>query len=171
MGEYKKDTKTVINGITMNFCPNCGNKVNSEDNFCSNCGAKLQAEVHYPQEELDAAEAHDANDLQELGLEKQQNIRINHQANKRSWITSVKAFLIQIYYVFKYLKASRKRRLYKQWVEAANLPPDAISEEFAEDAQYEAAWKKFKLFLLYILLGAAAIILFAGLVLLILRSC
>lgn len=26
----------------MNFCPNCGNKVNITDKFCSNCGYKLQ---------------------------------------------------------------------------------------------------------------------------------
>lgn len=26
----------------MNFCPNCGNKVNNTDKFCSNCGYKLQ---------------------------------------------------------------------------------------------------------------------------------
>jgi hypothetical protein len=155
----------------MNFCPNCGNKVNSQDNFCSNCGTKLQVEVHNPQEELGATQVYDVNDLQALGIDKQQDIRINHQVNKRSWITSVKTFLTQISYVIKYLRASRKRRLYKQWVETANLPPDAIQEELPEDAQHEAAWKKFKLFLLYILLGAAAILLFAGLVLLILRSC
>lgn len=25
----------------MNFCPNCGNKVNDNSNFCPNCGSKL----------------------------------------------------------------------------------------------------------------------------------
>lgn len=26
----------------MNYCPNCGNKLNENDKFCSNCGYKLE---------------------------------------------------------------------------------------------------------------------------------
>ena len=171
MEAYKKDIKMVINGVTMNFCPNCGNKVNREDNFCSACGMRLQAERVYPQEEFDAIEAHDVNHLQELELEKEEDIGINHQVSKRSWVTSIATFLTRIYYVFKYLKSGRKRKLYKQWVETTDLPLDAIPKELAEDAQYEAAWKQFKLFLLYVLLGAAVIIVVSGLIIIILRSC
>jgi len=36
--------------------------------------------------------------------------------------------------IFRYLKTRRRRRLYQQWVERAQLPPEAVPrEEFAED--------------------------------------
>jgi len=171
MEEYKKDTRTVINGVTMNFCPNCGNKVNREDNFCSNCGAKLEAETIFPQEEADITRIHEIHKPQESEFESPPDIHSDRPMTKQSWITSVGTFVSRTNEIIKYLKTWRRRRLYKQWVEASSLPPEAIPEELAIDTDSEIVWKKFKLFLLYVALGTAALILFAGLVLLALRSC
>lgn len=171
MEEYKKGTKTVINGVTMNFCPNCGNKVNREDNFCSACGVKLQAERVYPQEEVEVTKTFEDYEPGELEFESQPAIYSDRPMIKQSWITSVGTFVSRTNEIIKYLKTWRRRRLYKQWVEASSLPPEAIPEELAIDTDSEIVWKKFKLFLLYVALGTAALILFAGLVLLALRSC
>ena len=35
------NTVAVVEGVALNFCPNCGTKTNGS-NFCSNCGAKLK---------------------------------------------------------------------------------------------------------------------------------
>ena len=71
----------------------------------------------------------------------------------------------------KYLKKKGKRRLYQQWVEKANLPPDVISrEKVTEDRISKVDRQRSHLYILYILLGVALIALCAGLVLLVVYS-
>ena len=171
MEAYKKGTKIVINGVIMNFCPNCGNKVNREDNFCSACGFKLQAERAYQQEETEVTKTFKDYEPKEFEFESQPVIYSDRPMTKQSWITSVGTFVSSINKIIKYLITWRKRRLYKQWVEASSLPPETIADELGIDANSEIIWKKFKLFLLYTILGAAALLLFAGLILLASRSC
>ena len=172
MEAYKKGTKIVINGVIMNFCPNCGNKVNREDNFCSACGFKLQAERAYQQEETEVTKTFKDYEPKEFEFESQPVIYSDRPMTKQSWITSVGTFVSSINKIIKYLITWRKRRLYKQWVEAANLPPDAIPEDlFAENTALETGWRQVKLVLIYGLLSVAVIILFTGLILLAINSC
>jgi len=168
---YNRDTKTVSNGGTMNFCPNCGNKVNREDNFCSNCGAKLEAETIFPQEEADITRIHEIHKPQESEFESPPDIHSDHPMTKPSWITYTEKLVTRIAYIIKYLRTRRKRRLYRQWVEASDLPPDTIPDELAEDTVIETTLRQSKLVLLYVALGVAALILLSGLILLVLRSC
>ena len=74
--------------------------------------------------------------------------------------------------IFRYLKTRRRRRLYKQWVERAQLPPEAVPrEEFAEYIIPKIDKKQLRLPMLYMLLGASLMMLFVGLVLVIVHSC
>lgn len=74
--------------------------------------------------------------------------------------------------LFKYLKTWRRRRLYEQWIEKAELPPEAVPrEEFAEDIIPKIDKKKLRPLMLYMLLGASLVILSVGLTLIIVRSC
>ena len=74
--------------------------------------------------------------------------------------------------IFRYLKTRRRSRLYKQWVERAQLPPEAVPrEEFAEDIIPKIDKKQLRLPMLYMLLGASLVILCVGLILLIVYSC
>ena len=77
--------------------------------------------------------------------------------------------------MLKYFRKRKKRKLYQQWVERANLSPDAMPrEEVAEDrishrnrqliSQDKADKQQSHLTILYILLGVALVVLFAGLV-------
>ena len=74
----------------------------------------------------------------------------------------------------KYFRRRGKRKLYRQWVEMASLPPDAIPrEEVTEDriSQVDKADKQQShLTILYILLGVAVVVLCTGLILLIVYS-
>jgi len=83
----------------------------------------------------------------------------------------------------KYLRGREKRKLYRQWVERANLPSDSVSreEKVAEDriprrhsrliSQDRADRPKSNLNILSILLGIALLVLCAGIALLIFYSC
>lgn len=67
--------------------------------------------------------------------------------------------------ILKYIKARRKRRLYGQWVERAGLPSEAAPKEAPPvDILPKLDKKELRLPLLYMLLGASVLILFAGLI-------
>jgi hypothetical protein len=77
--------------------------------------------------------------------------------------------------MIKYLQRRKKKKLYQQWVERANLSPDAVPpEEVAEDGvvmpQAGEQQSQSHLTLLYILLGIAVAVVCAGLVILIVYS-
>ncbi len=75
--------------------------------------------------------------------------------------------------MLKYFRRRKKRKLYRQWVERANLSPDAIPrEEVAEDriSMPQADKQQSHLPILYILLGVAVVVLCAGLIFLIVYS-
>ena len=75
--------------------------------------------------------------------------------------------------MLKYFQRRKERKLYRQWVERANLSPDAIpQEEVAEDRipMPQADKQQSRLTILYILLGVAVVVLCAGLILLIVNS-
>ena len=42
-------------------------------------------------------------------------------------------------FLFKRVKADRKRRLYQQWVDSAELPPEAMPKE--EESGEESGWR------------------------------
>jgi len=73
---------------------------------------------------------------------------------------------------FNYLRTRRQRRLYQQWIEQADLPPEAIPrEEVAKEIAPRIEKKRLRVYLLFMLLGAALVIACGGLILLIMRSC
>ena len=75
--------------------------------------------------------------------------------------------------MLKYFRRRKKRKLYQQWVERANLSPDAIpQEEVTEDRIPVSQADKQQLHptMLYILLGVAVVVLVAGLILFIVHS-
>jgi hypothetical protein len=74
--------------------------------------------------------------------------------------------------VLKHIKARRKRRLYGQWTERAEMPPEAAPKEKPPvDILPKLDKKELRLPLLYMLLGASGLILFAGLIVIALQSC
>jgi len=76
---------------------------------------------------------------------------------------------------FNYLRTRRQRRLYQQWIEQADLPPEAIPQEPQEEVAKEIApridKKRLRVYLLFMLLGAALVIVCGGLIILVVRSC
>ncbi len=73
--------------------------------------------------------------------------------------------------MLRYFQRRKKRKLYRQWVERASLPPDAIPrEEVAEDMIPQIDKQQSRRHILYILLGVAVVVLCAGLILLIVYS-
>ena len=72
----------------------------------------------------------------------------------------------------RYLRRRKKRKLYQQWVDMANLPSDAVPRErVAEDRMApQTGGQQSRMTVLYILLGIAIIVLFAGVVLLFVYS-
>ena len=73
--------------------------------------------------------------------------------------------------VFKYQRTRRKRRLYQQWVERADLAPEAVpTEEVVEDIIPKIDTKQLRLRILYILVGFSLGVLCMGLILLIVQS-
>ncbi len=74
--------------------------------------------------------------------------------------------------ILKYPQRRGEKRLYRQWVETAGLPPEAIpQEEVAGDIIPKTDKNKLRLKVLYILLVASIMILCTGVVLLIMYSC
>ena len=72
-----------------------------------------------------------------------------------------------------YFQRRRKEKLYRQWIEKAELPAEAIpQEEAAEEIRPKKVDKgKSRLHILYILLGVAIVLLCVGLILLVTQSC
>ena len=77
--------------------------------------------------------------------------------------------------IFNYLRTWNKRRLYKQWVEMAELPPEDVpQEEFGpgiveEEERLEEA--PLRLTTLYVMQGASLVLLCVISILLIVQSC
>ncbi len=155
----------------MNFCPNCGNRVGEEDNFCFSCGAKLEEARIRLQEKADTSTTHEIYVPEAPESESPPAMHSDRPMTKPSWTTYMEKLVTRIAYIIKYLRTRRKRRLYRQWVEASDLPPDTIPDELAEDTVIETTLRQSKRVLLYALLGAAVLILLSGLILLVLRSC
>ena len=156
----------------MIFCPNCGMKVDEKYNFCFSCGANLEEVKIRLQEGEYTGKTHEIYKPEELEFESLPANHIDRPMRKQSWTTSVGTFLSKTHQILKYLTTMRKRRLYKQWVAAANLPPDAIPEDIlAESMMLETGWQQVKLVLIYVLLGVSILILFTGLILVIINSC
>lgn len=77
--------------------------------------------------------------------------------------------------VIHYLLSGRKRKLYKQWVEMAELPPEDIPGEevvsrIAEEEE-EKDETQLRLTALFMMQGATLVLLLAILILLIVQSC
>jgi len=82
------------------------------------------------------------------------------------------AVLSKAYKIIWYLRRRRKLKLYRQWVEQADLAPGAIPpEEIAEDITTKIDTAYLRLHILYVLLGVALGILGVGLILLVVQSC
>lgn len=74
--------------------------------------------------------------------------------------------------LFRYLQTRKKRKLYKQWMDKAELSPEAIpSESVEEEVVPEMDNNQSRLRLLYIFLGVSFAILCTGIILLIVQSC
>jgi len=99
--------------------------------------------------------------------------------------------------ILSYLQRKRRKRLYQQWVEKADLPPEAVRPEANKplsvrlgragrgpkartgdvgfalpgDMMAKINRRELSLSLLYVFLGASALILCVGLILLIIHSC
>ena len=77
--------------------------------------------------------------------------------------------------ILKYLRTRRKRKLYKQWVEMAELPPEELPQEEVssrlvreEEGPDEAP---LRLNTLYLMQGASLVLLCVILIILIVQSC
>ena len=77
--------------------------------------------------------------------------------------------------MFKYLRDRRKRRLYKQWVEMAELAPEDIPVEEVDSRIVEEVEEKDETMLplnrLYIMQGVSLVLLCVILIILIIQSC
>ena len=74
--------------------------------------------------------------------------------------------------LLKYLRDSRKRWLYRQWVEKENLPTEDVPQEYLRSvAAPEERNRQSKGNLLYVLLGALVTLVLLASVLLISNSC
>lgn len=74
--------------------------------------------------------------------------------------------------ILNYWQRRKKGRLYQQWVERADLSPEAVPEEkVPQDIIPKIDKEQLRLPILYMLLGASILILFVGLILLIVPSC
>jgi type VI protein secretion system component VasF len=75
-------------------------------------------------------------------------------------------------YIYSYPRERWKRRLYKQWIEKSDMPPETIRrEEAAEEVRPRIYRKRLRMYVLFTLLGAALVIVIGGLILLLIRSC
>lgn len=66
--------------------------------------------------------------------------------------------------ILSYLQRRRRKKLYQQWVEKAGLLPEAVPLKVQNS-------RELRLPLLYVFLGASALILCLGIILLIIHSC
>ncbi len=77
--------------------------------------------------------------------------------------------------LIKYLASWRERKLYRQWVEMAELPPENITHEEVRQSLVQEREEKLDIQLglkpLYIMQGAGLILLSIILILLIVQSC
>ncbi len=77
--------------------------------------------------------------------------------------------------LIKYLASWRERKLYRQWVEMAELPPENITHEEVRQSLVQVGEEKLDIQLglkpLYIMQGAGLILLSIILILLIVQSC
>jgi len=72
----------------------------------------------------------------------------------------------------KYLRRRREEKLYKQWSQHANLPPEAIPQrETSKDKPVTEERRELNVRILYIMLGVAILLLFIGVILLLVHSC
>lgn len=75
-----------------------------------------------------------------------------------------------------YFRGRRKEKLYEQWVQRAELPPEVIPrkkviEDVTPKIERERLQQPILYVLLYVLLGASLVVLCMGLILLIVQSC
>ena len=70
--------------------------------------------------------------------------------------------------ILSFLPKWRKRRLYQEWVDRSELPPDAVPrEEFVGEIAPGIGRGEFRRNLMFILLGAVLVLLIEGIVLLV----
>ena len=87
-------------------------------------------------------------------------------------LSTVFSKLSSILDTLNYFRRRRKEKLYEQWVQRADLPPEAIPrEKVREDIRPKAEKESLQQPILYILLGASLVIFCAGFILLIAESC
>jgi hypothetical protein len=87
-------------------------------------------------------------------------------------LSAVFSKLSSILNTLNYFPRRRKEKLYEQWVQSADLPPEAIPrEKVREDIRPKKEKESLQQPILYILLGASLVIFCVGFVLLIVESC
>jgi hypothetical protein len=87
-------------------------------------------------------------------------------------LSAVFSKLSSILNTLNYFPRRRKEKLYEQWVQRADLPPEAIPrEKVREDIRPKKEKESLQQPILYILLGASLVIFCVGFVLLIVESC
>jgi len=87
-------------------------------------------------------------------------------------LSAVFSKLSSILNTLNYFPRRRKEKLYEQWVQRADLPPEAVPrEKVREDIRPKAEKESLQQPILYILLGASLVIFCGGFILLIVKSC
>jgi len=87
-------------------------------------------------------------------------------------LSAVFSKLSSILNTLNYFPRRRKEKLYEQWVQRADLPPEAVPrEKVREDIRPKKEKESLQQPILYILLGASLVIFCVGFVLLIVESC
>ena len=126
----------------MPYCPNCGNKVIDEMRFCPQCGNKLVTSK---------AGFTDITDT------KGYDYTTETKAEKPEPVSG---------------HGIKKSKLYKQWMEHADLPDEEIPSEKTpyRGTPVRVEKNKSPSNIMYLLLGITIIILFVGLVLFIMKS-
>lgn len=105
-------------GEKLQFCPYCGKKLTEQTNFCPHCGKKLA---------LFEGKSHSNQPVRDLIEEKAK--KVEEQAK-----TVAKAIKNT------FGRERKIRKLYKQWAEFSDLPPEEIpsTEELEEMSNEEA---------------------------------
>jgi hypothetical protein len=87
-------------------------------------------------------------------------------------LSTVSSKLSSMLNTLNYFRRRRKEKLYEQWVQRADLPPEAVPQEKVhEDIRPKTEKESLQQPILYILLGASLVILCVGFILLIVESC